>query len=223
MKKLSIVPAFALFLFACGPVSRSTSRAAANTGTPVEWYAYAKDKRYDNPWELYTITNGVIRLFGDKTGYLMSRQSYGDFELTLDYRWNTGKEYQRGTGKKNSGVMYNVPDTARDMLWPAGIQFQIKEGATGDFILLEQVTMEVRGETQAPGKSVAVPRLSEQEKPAGEWNTIRIIHQQGHCMQYLNGVLVNEGTKASTQKGRLLLQYEGSPIDFRNIQMRTLQ
>lgn len=220
MKKLSIVPAIALLLVACSPVASVSKSRGDQADAPLEWYAYANNKHYDNPWEVYTITNGVIRLFGDKTGYLMSKKSYGDFDLTLDYRWNTGKEYQRGSGKKNSGVMYNVPDTARDMLWPAGIQYQVKEGATGDFILLEQVTMAVRGETKAPGKSVAVSRLSEQEKPLGEWNTIRITHQQGHCTQYLNGVLVNEGTQASVQKGRLLLQYEGSPIDFRNIHIQ---
>lgn len=223
MKKPLIVATIASLLIACGPAAQKTPRAVDNAPEAIEWYAYAKDHRYDNPWELYTITNGVIRLFGDKTGYLMSKQSYGDFELTLEYRWNTEKEYQHGTGKKNSGVMYNVPDTARDMLWPAGIQFQVKEGATGDFILLEQVTMAVRGETPPPGKSVAVARLSEQEKPVGEWNTIRITHQQGHCVQYLNGALVNEGTNASSKAGRLLLQYEGSPIDFRNITLRAIQ
>ncbi|WP_315824617.1 family 16 glycoside hydrolase [Paraflavitalea speifideaquila] len=119
--------------------------------------------------------------------------------------------------------MYNVPDTARDVLWPAGIQFQVKEGATGDFILLENVTLAVRGETKGPGKSVAVPRLGEQEKPLGQWNTILIRHIKGACTQYLNGVLVNEGSQASSQSGRILLQYEGAPIDFRKVEIKSLK
>lgn len=221
MNKLLLLSLSVCLLSGCA--SSKKSQTAVADGEKISWYAYTKDQRYNDPWQLYTITNGTIRLFGDKIGYLMSKQSYGDFELTLEYRWNTEKEFQRGTGKKNSGVMYNVPDTARDMLWPPGIQFQVKEGATGDFILLENVTLTVRGETKAPGKSVAVPRLGEQEKPLGEWNTIRIKHQQGACWQYLNGVLVNEGSNASVQQGRILLQYEGSPIDFRNINITSIK
>lgn len=188
----------------------------------IDWYAYTKDHKYDNAAELYQLTDSMIRLHGDKVGYLMSKKSYADFELTLEYRWNMDAAVQRGTGKKNSGVMYNVPDTAKDVLWPAGIQFQVKEGATGDFILLENVTLAVRGETKAPGKSVAVARISEQEKPLGQWNTILIRNKQGNCTQYLNGVLVNEGTNASSKAGRILLQYEGSPIDFRRVEMKSL-
>ena len=221
MNKLLLLPLIVLVFPACTPSKKAAT--ATGSGEAINWYAYTKDQRYEDPWQLYTITNGMIRLFGDRTGYLMSKQSYGDFELTLEYRWNMEKEFQRGSGKKNSGVMYNVPDTARDMLWPAGIQFQVKEGATGDFILLENVTLTVRGETKAPGKSVAVNRLGEQEKPLGEWNTIRIKHVKGACSQFLNGALVNEGTNASSQNGRILLQYEGSPIDFRNIHITPIK
>ncbi len=187
-----------------------------------DWYAYTKDQRSDKASDAFLLTDSMVRLYGDKAGYLMSKKSYTDFELTLEFRWNMEPAYAHGSGKKNSGVMYNVPDTARDMLWPAGIQFQVKEGATGDFILLGNVTMAVRGETKAPGASVAVARLSEQEKPLGKWNTILLTSSKGICKQYLNGQLVNEGSDASSRAGRILLQYEGSPIDFRNIRIRKL-
>jgi hypothetical protein len=209
-----------LVLFGCSHKMHSSK--SSNNGNASDWYTYAKDHKYDNAGEVYQFTDSMMRLHGEKVGYLMSKKSYTDFELKLEYRWNMEPAYQRGTGKKNSGVMYNVPDTARDMLWPAGIQFQVKEGATGDFILLENVTLAVRGETKAPGKSVAVSRLSEQEKTLGEWNTILIRSVKGTCSQYLNGVLVNEGSNASSQSGRILLQYEGSPIDFRHLVIKPL-
>jgi hypothetical protein len=199
-----------------------SSRSPANKDG-ISWYAYTKDQKYEAATAVYHFTDSMIRLYGDKIGYLMSKQSYADFELTLQYRWNMEPQYQRGAGKRNSGVMYNVPDTARDMLWPAGIQFQVKEGATGDFILLENVTLAVRGETKAPGKSVVVPRTSEQEKTLGQWNTIVIRSVKGKCSQYLNGVLVNEGTDASSASGRILLQYEGAPVDFRSVVIKTLR
>jgi hypothetical protein len=221
MNKLLWALLIALALHGCSPAIHSAK--VSNNNAAAGWYAYVKDHKYDNAAEVYNFTDSMIRLHGDKVGYLMSTKSYGDVELSLQYRWNTEPAYQRGTGKRNSGVMYNVPDTAKDVLWPAGIQFQVKEGATGDFILLENVTLTVRGETKAPGKSVAVPRLSEQDKAVGEWNTILIRSVKGKCSQYLNGVLVNEGTNASSQSGRILLQYEGAPVDFRNIIIKPLK
>ncbi len=220
MRTLILAMASLFALYACSPSAFAQKKPAALAAS--DWYAYTKDQRYDKASDAFLLTDSMVRLFGDKAGYLMSKKAYTDFELTLEFRWNMEPAYAHGSGKKNSGVMYNVPDTAHDMLWPAGIQFQVKEGATGDFILLGNVTMAVRGETKAPGASVAVSRLSEQEKPLGQWNTIRLQSNKGVCTQYLNGQLVNEGSNASSTSGRILLQYEGSPIDFRNISIRKL-
>jgi hypothetical protein len=220
MRTLFIALASFTVLYGCSPAAFAQKKS-----TPIgsnDWYAYTKDQRFDKATDLFSITDSMIRLYGNKTGYLMSKKVYSDFELTLEYRWNMDPAYAHGSGKKNSGVMYNVPVTAKDTLWPAGIQFQVKEGATGDFILLGNVTLTVREETKEPGASVAVARLSEQDKPLGEWNTILIRSNKGVLSQYLNGQLVNEGSNASSLSGRILLQYEGSPIDFRKVIIKGL-
>ena len=36
----------------------------------------------------------------------------------------------------------------------------------------------------------------------------------------LNGKLVNEGSKPSVPEGRILLMYEGYPIDFRKVEIK---
>jgi len=220
MRTLINVFASLFVLYGCSPAAFAQQRSTAIASG--DWYAYTKDKKYDRASDAFLLTDSMIRLFGDKTGYLMSKKPYTNFELTLEYRWNMDPAYAHGSGKKNSGVMYNVPDIATDMLWPAGIQFQVKEGATGDFILLGNVTLTVRGETKAPGASVAVARLSEQDRPLGEWSTILIRSNKGVLSQYLNGQLVNEGSNASSPGGRILLQYEGSPIDFRKVMIKGL-
>jgi hypothetical protein len=51
-----------------------------------------------------------------------------------------------------------------------GIQYQVKEGGTGDFVLLQEVTLLVKGKQTEPGKSVS-SKFSDAEKPVGEWNT----------------------------------------------------
>ena len=98
-------------------------------------------------------------------------------------------------------------------------QFQVKEGATGDFIFLKEVTLNIKGKMVEPGKSVVAGRFLDATKPLGEWNTIVVTSKDCRIKQELNGKLVNEGIEASVSEGRILLQYEGFPIDFRKVQI----
>jgi hypothetical protein len=125
--------------------------------------------------------------------------------------------YARKSNNKNSGVMYLISSKTRDTLWPKGIQFQIKEGGTGDFILLQDVTLRINGVKTIAGRSVVSPRFEDATNPIGEWNTLVITSINGKIKQELNGKLVNEGDKSSVSEGRVLIQYEGFPIDFRKI------
>lgn len=187
------------------------------------WYAYRSDSvKYENPSDLFTVENGVIKLYGEKSGYLMSKKSFTNFKLTVDFRWNEDPTLPRRIDVKNSGVMYLVPEDAPDMFWPKGIQFQVKEGSTGDFILLQDVTLNIKGKRTEAGKSVVMERIATAEKPAGEWNTLVITVNKGVIKQELNGVLVNEATEPSVKNGRILLQYEGYPIDFRKVEIEKL-
>ena len=187
------------------------------------WYAYQADSgKHLNADEVFEVKDGIIQMYGEKSGYLMSEKSYENFDLTLQFRWNTDAALPRRIEVKNSGVMYLVPENATDMLWPKGIQFQVKEGGTGDFILLQNVELTVKGKDIEPGESVVVERFEDAEKPVGEWNTLEIISENGNIKQKLNGKLVNEGENSSVRKGRILLQYEGYPIDFQNIKIKEL-
>lgn len=212
----------AFFVLMCIFISCSPQFKPLFNGTNLNgWYAYTTaEKKHEKAQDIYPISDNMIRFYGEKVGYLMTNKSYKNFELTVDYRWNIEKQYHRNDNKKNSGVMYNIPTSTPDTLWPRGIQYQVKEGATGDFVLLDRVTINVKGVRNEAGRSVTVARFKDNEKPFGEWNTLLIQSTNGHCSQYLNGQLVNEGTEATSKEGRILLQYEGSPIDFKNIKIK---
>ena len=150
----------------------------------------------------------------------MSEQSFRNFKLTVEYRWNTDTNFAKKNNSKNSGVMYLVPAETPDVLWPKGIQFQIKEGATGDFVFLQEVTLKINGAKNEPGKSVVTKRFADAEKAIGEWNTLVVISKNGKITQKLNGKLVNQGIESSVTEGRILLQYEGFPIDFRKVNIK---
>jgi hypothetical protein len=188
------------------------------------WYAFnAETGRHPNATDLFTVDQQQIRMFGPSAGYLMSGQTFSNFRLTVEYRWNTDSTFVRKNNKKNSGIMYLVPVDTPDTLWPMGVQFQIKEGSTGDFILLRNFGLTVKGEAVAPGASVVVPRIADAEKPVGEWNSLCITAKNGKIKQELNGALVNEGADPSILAGRILLQYEGYPIDFRKVEVVRLK
>ncbi|MES2575599.1 MAG: DUF1080 domain-containing protein [Bacteroidota bacterium] len=214
-KKITVAFAFLFLLNSCTVQQKIFSKS--------DWYAFTKtSKKRIAPSEVYEFTDGMIRMHGDNIGYLMSKKSYKNFELSLEFRWNTEAKYNKGN-KKNSGVMYNIPVDSPDNIWPKGIQFQMKENTTGDFIFLDNVTAVVNGKLVEAGASVTSPKFSANEHPYGEWNKIFIRSIDGKITQYLNGKLVNECTDASTTEGKISLNYEGSPVDFRNITLKNIQ
>lgn len=185
------------------------------------WYAFGEEAgKHANAADLFSVENNMIRMYGPKAGYLMSEQSFKNFQLTVEFRWNTDANFVRKNNGKNSGVMYHVPTETPDVLWPKGIQFQIKEGATGDFILLQEVTLNINGTKTEPGKSVVEKRFADAEKTIGKWNKLVITSKNGVIIQKLNGKLVNKATESSVTEGRILLQYEGFPIDFRKVNIK---
>ncbi len=187
------------------------------------WYAWGQNSgKHNEASELFRVEDGIIRLYGNEVGYLMTKQSFGEFRLSADFRWNCDDSFVRKSNSVNSGLMYLIPNDAEDMIWPMGFQFQIKKGATGDFIFLHQVTMELGGERTTPGNSEVFGRMKDATHPIGEWNTIEIIYKNGKIIQKLNGKLVNKGKNPSITNGRILLMYEGYPIDFRNVSIKEL-
>lgn len=214
-KKIIVAFAFLFLLNSCAVQPKSLSMN--------DWYAFTKTSTDRiEPSKVYEFTDGMIRMHGENMGYLMTKKSHKNFELSLEFRWNMEQKFNRGNGKKNSGVMYNIPLDSPDNIWPKGIQFQIKENTTGDFIFLDKVTAKVNGKLIEAGASVTSPKFSANENPYGEWNTVVIQSFNGKITQYLNGKLVNECTESSSVEGKISLNYEGSPIDFRNIQLKNI-
>jgi hypothetical protein len=214
LKKTTLAFAVLFLLNSCAAQQKNLSEN--------DWYAFTKTSPEKlQPSKVYEFTDGMIRMYGDTNGYLMTEKSYKNFELSLEYRWNMEEKFKTNN-KKNSGVMYNIPVDSPDKIWPKGIQFQIKENTTGDFIFLDQVTAKVNGKQVEPGASVTSPKFSANENPYGEWNSIVIKSFNGKITQYLNGKLVNECVEATAAEGKISLNYEGSPIDFKNIRLKSI-
>jgi len=218
---------FSLLIFSLIPLNSMAQKSILlfNQNNLKGWYAFEPETgKHQQGLEIFDVENKMIRCYGKKSGYLITKKSFRNFKLAVEFRWNTDSTFVRKNNSKNSGVMYLVPKETPDELWPKGIQFQIKEGgSTGDFVLLQEVTLTINGIQTQPGKSVVAKRFQEAENPINEWNTLVITSKNGTITQELNGKLVNEGTNSSVTKGRILLQYEGFPIDFRRVEVLKLK
>ena len=64
-------------------------------------------------------------------------------------------------------------------------------------------------------------RPAKNEKPIGEWNTAELVCMGDKAEFYFNGKLVNRLTRLSPSRGKIQLQSEGCPIEFRRIAIKT--
>jgi Domain of Unknown Function (DUF1080) len=201
------------------------SKPLFNQKNLTGWYAFEPETGINKKAiAIFNVENNMIRCYGKKAGYLMSKKSFKNFKLTVEFKWNTDSTFERKNNTKNSGVMYLIPKDTKDELWPKGIQFQIKEGgATGDFVLLKDVTLMINGIQTKAGNSVTSKNFQNAENTLNNWNTIVITSNNGAITQELNDKIVNEGINTSEKKGRICIQYEGYPIDFKKIEIEKLK
>ena len=177
------------------------------------WEFVLVDDQVD-PAEVWSVSNGVIRCSGVPNGYMHTDTDYENYSLTVEWRWVEGEG--------NSGVLLHAQEPFE--VWPRCIESQLKSGSAGDFILMGVGSITVDGERHENAERfLGIPKKEESsEKPIGEWNTYRIICRNDEITCYVNDVLQNQGINSSYSKGRICLQSEGAPIEFRNIQLEQL-
>jgi hypothetical protein len=229
-------------MFTCSALSAIRSAAADTDASFVPlfdgkdltgWRTFLDPKVPDaDPKKVWTISNGEIHCLGKPYGYLLTEKEYGDYVLRLQWRWP--KE------PGNSGVFVHV--SGPDKIWPRGVEAQLQNGQAGDFWLVDGFKMTVPdsegrqdprqarhflriGETYKPAgpRNQMVPVRKQFEMPAGEWNQYEITCQGDSIKLVVNGTHVNTGTHAEATKGHILLQSEGAPVDFRNIEIKLMK
>ena len=58
------------------------------------------------------------------------------------------------------------------------------------------------------------------EKPLGEWNTMQIICKKNTLKVYINGIIQNQISGLTAEKGFIGFQNEGVPLEFRNLSIK---
>jgi len=257
MKRSPYIPAFATLLliwvaFAC---SKPATQEASTT-TEVNINALTEEEKaagwellFDgstlNGWKrynhdtigpLWTVKDGVIICdgtgfgegSGDVGGSLMTTKTFGNFELVVEWKITPGG---------NSGILYHVvesPEYGHD--YETGPEYQVMDdsGWTGGALTPQQKVGSNYDMFEAPETKKVMP--------VGEWNTSKIIYNNGHVEHYLNGektVEFDENSEEYNKRyqeskwvdypgwnkskvGAISLQDHGAPVYYRSIKIRSL-
>ena len=180
------------------------------------------------PW---FVEDGTITAKGDgsdETGYIVTKKEYENFEMKWD--WKIADE-------GNSGVLYHVVENSK---------FKVPYVTGPEYQLIDELnfpeTLEDWQKTAADYAMYTTDPAKTNIKPAGEWNTSKIVFDNGHVEHWLNGEKVvefeawtddwharkNSGKWTSAPeyglatKGAICLQDHGSAAWFRNVKIKEL-
>jgi 3-keto-disaccharide hydrolase len=193
----------------------------------------------EDPEHVFQVEKGVVHVSGKGFGYFITKDEYTNFYLRAEFKWGEGTFLSKAGKARDSGILYCIQGPQK--VWPRSVEFQIQEGATGDFWMTDGGAITGKDGvrvTGPPGKALRIDRFGkgpwkdvtgyrdpngDAEKAHGKWNVVELVVQNGTAKQYVNGKLVNEGTDAFPASGKVLFQSEGSEIYFRNIKLYPLK
>ncbi len=159
-------------------------------------------------------------------GDILTNDEFENFELNLEWKISPCG---------NSGIIYNVVEAeGYDYVWNSGPEMQVLDNVChpdSRYVSHKAGDLYDLIESKYP---VA--------KPAGEWNKVRIIKNQGKVEHWMNGVKIVEYDMNSPEwpeliakskfkdmkgfglapKGKISLQDHGDKVWYRNIKIKTL-
>ncbi|SHG50714.1 protein of unknown function [Fodinibius roseus] len=103
------------------------------------WYTFLEDRgRNDDPRDVFTVTDGMLRISGEEWGSLTTEEEYENYHLITEFRWGDQTFEPRKHRARDSGLLFHSvgEDGAYSGKWMHSIEANIIEGGTGDFIVV---------------------------------------------------------------------------------------
>jgi hypothetical protein len=189
-------------------------------GRSLEQWRGFRREQVPPGWRVVDGTVARVAAAGD----LITRETFGDFELALEWRVAPGG---------NSGILYRVTEDAPET-YQTGPEMQVLDDARHP---------DGRSRLTAAGAVYGLyPGRRGVAKPAGEWNSARIVARGPHVEHWLNDTLLAayefgspewEARVAASKfrewprygrasAGHIALQDHGDAVAYREIKIRTL-
>ena len=165
---------------------------------------------------MWTVRDGILYCTGKPGGHLLSDTSWKDYRLVVEWRWPAD-----GKGG-NNGVLVHTSDLhVLGKHFPRSIEVQLMAGNAGDFWVIGEDIQVPNMDTRREGRHIW--NLTDgAEKPFGEWNQM-VVHARGDTLTvWVNDILVNQGHGSTASEGRVTLQSEGAPCQFRRVTIMPL-
>lgn len=169
-------------------------------GEDLDGWAPSSDAQKD----AWSVKDGVLSCSGRPVGYLRTKADYTSYVLRLQLR-----HLKRGNG----GVLLRM--VGEDKVWPRSIEAQGLTGSIGDILTIGQFPLKAPPE-RTRGRYTAKAHPSN-EKPLGQWNEYELTLDGGDLELKVNGLVQNTATDCLVAPGKICLQSEGTPMEFRNI------
>ncbi|RIK72762.1 MAG: DUF1080 domain-containing protein [Planctomycetota bacterium] len=184
-------------------------------GRDLEGWTYHLDDDKVAMEDVWSVEEGVLRCTGRPAGYLITkRNDFANYVLTVEWRWP-------GKGG-NNGVLVHVSKPGALGVWPKSLEVQLGSGDAGDFWVIG-TEIDVENEAERKEDRRHVNLTDDSEKPLGEWNTMEITCRGDEVLVKVNGELVNHAANSSETQGAIALQSEGTPIEFRKVELKPLK
>lgn len=170
-------------------------------------WEYVVRNSTQDPTKLFKMNQGVLSIKDSTIGYLRTKDSFKNYKLEVEWRWTKVLA--------NSGVLVHIQEP--DAIWPICYQVQQKADAAGDIICMNGLWAKECTDTV----TTTVPKMKKSnEKPLGEWNSMKVISKNGTLTVYINNELQNKITGLTAKKGYIGFQAESKPIEFRNLSIK---
>jgi hypothetical protein len=174
----------------------------------------------------FAVKGGLLAIAGEPRGHLISDAVFRNYHLVVEYRF---------PGKPgNAGVLIHA-STPRALyaMFPKSIEVQMESGNAGDFwCIVEDISVPDMVRRRGPkadwgiteGKGRRILHLVDgKEKPLGEWNRIVVDAVGRSITVWVNGTLMNRGTRATADRGQIAIQSEGAEVEIRKVELTPLR
>lgn len=224
MKACAVV----LAMMAAGAITMGTAAQSKDEWKPLfdgkttaGWRGFRQQTMPDG-WK---VVDGALTRVA-KAGDIVTIDEFDNFELTIDWKIGPGA---------NSGIFYRVVENPDDPeMWMTAPEYQLIDDAGYKGPLKPTQKTAANYDLQPPGRDAT--------RPAGSWNTTRIVVNGAHVEHWLNGVQIvaydlwtDEWKKlvaqskfkdhpryAMAKKGHIGIQDHGDQAAFRNIKLKPL-